>query len=66
MIATYYSKTLDKKVTIPSNLVDPQDACPNCNERHQDYLEWQTDDTVICQVCGCNYDPLKRFSVTEY
>jgi hypothetical protein len=37
--------------------VDAGHACPGCNERRQDLLVWQDDDTVRCGTCGMNYVP---------
>ena len=40
-----------------ANMVDAEDACPRCGERHADNLVWQNDETVHCTNCGTRYQP---------
>lgn len=38
------------------DVVDIKDACPNCDNREVDFLEWQDDDeTIVCLKCGNEY-----------
>jgi hypothetical protein len=41
----------------PTNLVRPEDACPNCGERDCDRLVWLDDERVQCQCCQAVYEP---------
>ncbi|MCB9852841.1 MAG: hypothetical protein H6819_07075 [Phycisphaerales bacterium] len=43
-----------------SDLVRPEDACPNCGERDVDRLIWVDDDCVRCATCGTDYNPLEQ------
>lgn len=44
------------------NLVEPEDACPECGERRVDELIWQNDEDsqVRCASCGFFYIPPNR------
>jgi len=41
----------------PRDLVDEQNACPQCGEREQDNLVWDQEEanTVTCATCGTIY-----------
>lgn len=40
------------------NLVEPEDACPLCGERHVDRLIWIDDgERVQCATCSTTYTP---------
>ena len=58
-VATYWSKTLNRYVTIPGpDRVAPDAVCPNCHEERVDWLVWDEDgETVTCWRCGATYDP---------
>ena len=43
------------------NLVEPEDACPRCGERHVDRLVWIEDgQRVRCATCLNVYTPPNR------
>jgi hypothetical protein len=37
------------------DLVEPEQACPGCGERHIDRLAINEDDSVVCSNCGRRY-----------
>jgi len=41
----------------PRDLVDEQNACPQCGERDQDNLVWDQEEasTITCATCGTIY-----------
>lgn len=41
----------------PANMVQPEDACPNCGERDFDRLVWLDDERLQCQACQTLYQP---------
>jgi len=41
----------------PTNLVDPGEQCPDCDECRVDFLIWLDEETVECQTCGRQYSP---------
>ena len=42
-----------------NELVTVDSGCPKCGERRMDWLEWHAPETVVCQTCKCEYDPME-------
>ena len=56
-IKTYYSKTLNAWCTVPEDeIVEPEFACPKCQENRVDELVFIDGGLVYCQICGTEYD----------
>lgn len=49
--------TIPDNAREPSDLVAPEDACPNCGQRECDELVWLDDERVECQRCKRVYSP---------
>lgn len=41
----------------PATRVRPEDACPECGEDREDWLEWSNDSAIRCRSCGHDYVP---------
>jgi hypothetical protein len=47
---------LDTSDLDPDELVEAEDACPRCGERHIRKLVWQEDnESIRCGSCGASY-----------
>ena len=54
---TYHVADSGKWEVVPAeDIVEPEFACPSCNENRVDELHWVDDVTVYCQTCGTEYD----------